>query len=702
MRAGVTTAKRPESAFARIYVDTGYELFINGRFVARVDEWANTRDYDVKFFIKQGYNQIAVHALNHSGHRGFAFELVFDGQTVLVSDKNWKTCTQERWGWILENFDDSSWDNPHELDLSAAGEPQWWTLPGSQPELIVPTLDCTQFFGGAIPKACDSPFFNAKPVNYTPDKNVVDLIGKEYETHTQTPHLPEIHKFSRILECTADEKDGVVSFDKTERYTGASFIIDFGIETLGFFRMRIKSEKPVSFRLYYAETYDQALTEVTRDMAQHRMLVEEYRLFGGEQEFETHTRLAFRFARVEFFDCAAPVKADGFSVRTALYPVARKGYFACNNADLNKLWQMGERTMHYCMQEYYLDAPKRDRLFWVGDACVEAMINYYTFADTDLFEFSWDEAAKKQYPDGGIPSVLGVASSIIWDYVAWYVIGYYDYYMYTGKSEFALNHLESMLKATDWLINRADETGLINVPANPLGKLWMVTLPHVEGYDPFINILYCKSLETAAIFTKMAGDGRYEKYSKLYETTSEALKLRHPEKEMFELYEATWDSPVQYVLGGIEIAQGNPGKMLSRINTYWKHMLDAHMDCLHEGTLKDFREYFSSPIDEKSEPDKRVVSFCSFCHAWTASPNVWLPTGIAGIKPIEPGFKKVQIKPVTDALKNFKCVVPTPYGEIAVACENGVFSYYLPDGITAELTIGGKITEVTGKGQVSI
>ena len=33
MRAGVTAAKRPESAFARIYVDTGYELFINGRFV---------------------------------------------------------------------------------------------------------------------------------------------------------------------------------------------------------------------------------------------------------------------------------------------------------------------------------------------------------------------------------------------------------------------------------------------------------------------------------------------------------------------------------------------------------------------------------------------------------------------------------------------------------------------------------------------
>ena len=702
-RSGVTVARRPEYAYARIYVDTGYELFINGRFVARVDEWNNTRDYDVKMFIKEGYNQISVHGINHGGHRGFAFELVLDGETVLVSDKNWKTCTHERWGWTLESVDDSAWDNPHELDFSAAGGPQWWTKPGSQPERIVPTLDCSQFFLGAIPKTCDSPFFNAKPVNYTPNKNVVDIVGKEYEEYAKTPHLPEIHRYSKILECTAQNDSGIITVDKTERYTGKSFIVDFGRETLGFFRMRLKSDKPMSFRICYAETLDQALTDSSRDAAQYRMFNEEYRIFGGNQEFESRARLAFRFARIELFDCGAEVTASDFSVRTALYPVARKGYFSCDNEDLNELWRMGERTIHYCMQEYYLDAPKRDRFLWVGDARIETMVNYYTFADSDLFEFSWDEVSKKQYPNGGIPSVYGEASSMLWDYVAWYVIAYYDYYMHTGKSEFVLNHRDSLQKATDYLTSLTDETGLINVPENPLGKLWMVTLNSYVGYDPFLNTLYKKCLETAAFFARLAGDiPAAEKYDVLLEKTAKSLKAREPEKELLEIYDDTFHSPLQYVLGEIEINQDEPEKMLRRIHTYWKFMLDSGMDCMYEGILKDYRQHFTARVDEKSDPSNKKVSFCSYCHAWSASPNVWLPMGIAGIKPIEPGFKKVQIKPAIGALKNFSCVVPTPYGEIAVVSENSEFKYHLPDGVTGELTIGGKTSSVSGDGTVTV
>jgi hypothetical protein len=95
---------------ARIFIDTGYELFINGRLVAHVDEWANTRDYDVRLFLQHGENLIAVRGINHAGHRGFTFELVADNQSVLVSDDSWRVLSEERWGWMLPDFDDSMWD----------------------------------------------------------------------------------------------------------------------------------------------------------------------------------------------------------------------------------------------------------------------------------------------------------------------------------------------------------------------------------------------------------------------------------------------------------------------------------------------------------------------------------------------------------------------------------------------------------------
>ena len=38
-------ATRPRRAVLRLFADTTYELFINGRLAAALSEWANARDY---------------------------------------------------------------------------------------------------------------------------------------------------------------------------------------------------------------------------------------------------------------------------------------------------------------------------------------------------------------------------------------------------------------------------------------------------------------------------------------------------------------------------------------------------------------------------------------------------------------------------------------------------------------------------------
>ena len=53
-------------AVVRIFVDTGFELFLNERLVAVVDEWNNQRDYDVTPFLRGGENLAAVRGVNHS------------------------------------------------------------------------------------------------------------------------------------------------------------------------------------------------------------------------------------------------------------------------------------------------------------------------------------------------------------------------------------------------------------------------------------------------------------------------------------------------------------------------------------------------------------------------------------------------------------------------------------------------------------
>lgn len=683
----------PKTAYARIYVDTGYELFINGRYVARVDEWCNTRDYNVRLFLNAGENLIAVHALNHGGHRGLAFELAVDGESVLATDGAWKTAPHEEWGWMLNDFNDSAWAQATVLDMSAAGSPQWWTKPGSDPERIVPTLDCSQFFLGDIPKTCASPYWTARPDGWKPDPAVTKLVGEDYAAFAQAAHLPAIHKYQALLQNTAEAlEDGRVLIRETQRYTGPSFIVDMGGETVGFFRMKLESAKALSYRLYYGETLDEAMSEPSRDQDLNKMLREEYRVFGGVQEVESRMRVAFRYVRVEFYDAAAPVTASDFAVRTTLYPVSRRGYFACDDADLTKVWQMGERTQHFCMQEYYLDAPKRDRFMWTGDTRMQALVNYYTFADTKLFEFCWDELARTQYPSGGISSAYGEGCSMLWDYTAWYVIAYYDEYMYSGCADFALKNINSIEKCVDYLMSLADESGLINVPKNPLGRLWMVVLNTFVGYDPFLNELYLRCLKAASLFVGMVSEERAARYRLAAGKVEPKVNALLADDAMVRHFDETPHTTLQYELAEMALNDGKIDDMLARIRKYWVCMISSGSDCLHEGTSS------TGKLNRIDAHNTDHPGFGSYCHAWTAAATVLLPMGVAGIRPVEPGFKRVRIAPKMGDLKAVRCVVPAPQGEIAVRIENGEIAYHLPAGVEGELVLEDRTLRISGDG----
>ncbi len=669
--------EKPQRAVARIFVDTGYELFINGRLVAHVDEWANTRDYDVRLFLQHGENLIAVRGINHAGHRGFTFELVADNQSVLVSDDSWRVLSEERWGWMLPDFDDSMWDFAKVMDMSCAGAPQWNTMPGNDPTKIIPVLDGTPFFQAEIPKRVDSPFFTAKLPDWRPTDEVLEIAGRNYREFASRP-LPQIITADKLLHCNnCQTGGGKVELSAQGRYSGAGFVLDFEEEVVGFLRMRVKSEKEVGFRIFYGETINEAMGEISRDVCQHRMLVEEYRLRGGVQEFESRMRVGFRFARMEFFDCSASLIADGFSLRTSLYPVAFKGYFHCNDELLNRIWRAGYKTLHLCMQEYYIDAVKRDRFLWVGDARNEVLYNYYLFGDTALFEFCWDEMAKCQYPDGSIPSAYGQGLSLIWDYVAWYVIAFHDYYLHTGKKEFLLKHKITIEKAVDWLISKAGDDGLIDIPANPLG-VWMVVLNKAVGQDTLMNWLYMRSLEMAVELENIAGDSiRQNRYQDIRDKVASKVQALLQTAPIADC-KANWSNATAMTeIVGQKFQNGHVDAAFKLIRDRWGAMLAGGADTLFEGF---YHEKYPS-VTGVNPAEK--VDFISYCHGWTGGATMLLMSEVAGIKPLVPGFERFSITPKPGDLTEFTAVVPTPYGEIAVRLADNDFTVVVPDGTTA-------------------
>ena len=79
----------------------------------------------------------------------------------------------------------------------------------------------------------------------------------------------------------------------------------------------------------------------------------------------------------------------------------------------------------------------------------------------------------------------------------------------------------------------------------------------------------------------------------------------------------------------------------------------------------------------------------SDCHAWASLLCYEMPAVILGVRPVEPGFGQVLIRPVVGHLSFASGSVPTPKGAVWVSWKkdrSGKISlqYHLPEGMTEE------------------
>ena len=101
----------------------------------------------------------------------------------------------------------------------------------------------------------------------------------------------------------------------------------------------------------------------------------------------------------------------------------------------------------------------------------------------------------------------------------------------------------------------------------------------------------------------------------------------------------------------------------------------------------------SGRIDEIPAPDKKDLhadygQFCykglrhSLCHGWSSGVIPFFIEEIVGLKILEPGFKKIAVRPNPGSLKYISAKIPSPHGMINIEVKNGSSKVVVPDGIT--------------------
>ena len=85
----------------------------------------------------------------------------------------------------------------------------------------------------------------------------------------------------------------------------------------------------------------------------------------------------------------------------------------------------------------------------------------------------------------------------------------------------------------------------------------------------------------------------------------------------------------------------------------------------------------AAPIDEPVPEGKKDIhgdygKFCykqfrhSLCHGWASGPTWFLTRYVLGVRVLEPGCKKLLIKPYLSNLDYVKGKYPTPYGAVTI------------------------------------
>ena len=492
----------------------------------------------------------------------------------------------------------------------------------------------------------------------------------------------------------------------------AAVLIDFGKELYGSIEFAApirQDQRALKIRVCFGESVSEAMSDVDAQGAtatnQHSLRDFTVGLpWLGTVEVGNS---GFRFVRIELVEpeTVLPVK----SVRAVLKyrDLPYLGSFRCSDERLTRIWETGAYTVHLNMQDYLWDGVKRDRLVWVGDMHPEVMTIASVFGNFEVVHRSLD-FVRDSSP---LPNWMnGIAA-----YSMWWLIIHHDLYMYGGDLPYLREQKEYINGLIDVLSSNMDGNRE-NLQGGQRLLDWPTSeMPEVihSGYQS----LMVMTMEAGARIGEWTGDKDMRK--KCIDTLDKLRKYNpgscnNKQAAAMLLISGMAESPTNecdiiakdgangfstffgyYMLRALAMG-GRFEEAMEIISDYWGAMLDLGATSFWEDL--DYAEALKAARIDEPVPhgafDYHASSgnYCykghrhSFCHGWASGPTSWMSQYILGITPLEPGCRKVAIRPNLGKLQWAEGSFPTPYGVINVKHRrqpSGKIetTYTAPDGV---------------------
>jgi len=737
-RKEIEFATKPIKACISISADTRYKLYINEKLV---EVGPSKGDYQVWYldsinvesYLKQGINIISVEVLrypqeplkgNHSTFRTSTPGLYFVGEATdadgneysFSADGTWKCCKEDgfciapeetrfaplliheevrgnlkTFGWMRESYNDENWETakPY-IKVQIHGA----VSPGNLRERTIPFM-------------------------YRTKRNFLKTINLKKTKHSLDEWNGFIRNEDKII--IAPNSEEIVEFDAGEEMTGYTKLV-------------MTKGKGTKVEVLYSEAYvqNELCGSAQEPLKRNRLDSENgylhgytdvYHLSGIGNDnqpeiYEPFWFRTFRFIQLKITTSADELVLHSFDYEETGYPLDVQTQVETSDVTHADIWDISERTLRRCMHETYEDCPFYEQLQYAMDSRQQILYTYAVSADDRLARKCMDDFKRSQRYDGLINcSYPSTFPNIIPGFSIYYILMIYDHMMYFGDKELITYHMPTIDGVLNFFDRNLTEEGYVKKVGG------------VNMEAPFWSFIdWASEWDSTAGMPTAGLQGSITMESLLYimglQHASElALYLNKKEKseEYLKRAESVKKAVLKFCMGDNGLLQDGPG-----IDVYSQHcqvfaLLTDTVGCdvgrknlyeticnkekyaqstvamcfylfraLEKANLYEYTNQYwdiwRNMIQNNCTTCVEAESYArSECHAWGALALYEFPSVILGVRPAEPGYAKVAIKPIVGYLDYASGCVKTPHGMIQVKWtkenENIKLEYELPDGL---------------------
>ncbi|MBV9223694.1 MAG: family 78 glycoside hydrolase catalytic domain [Acidobacteriaceae bacterium] len=505
----------------------------------------------------------------------------------------------------------------------------------------------------------------------------------------------------------------------------ASVTFDVGTLTTAYPELTMSGSPGSRVRVTYAEALvDERRQKGNRNEVKGRHIEGVYDEFiadgSSHRSFSPLIWRTWRYLQLDITTGDGPLTVDAMKATFSAYPFREKAAFSSDDPALSKIWEVGWRTARLCAHDTYMDTPYYERLQYVGDTRLQALISYAVAGDDRLARQAIDAIDNSRTPEGitesRFPSSLPQfipPFSLLW------VGMIHDFWMHRPDPDFVRAHLPGTRTVLDWFVSHQRPDGL-------LGKLpwwdfvdWTkdfsdgVPPQDRDGGSSVITLQLIEALRNAAELERALGDSvranRYTEYAdkaahaiyQLCWNNNYGLIADTPGQTHYSQHAnalAVWLDVIppkeQSAVMNEVLAADNPP--MSKASYYFIYYIVRALE--HAGLadqylsiLQPWRQMLDLGLStwaENPEPTR------SDSHAWSSHPNYDLLRLVAGIRSTAPGFSKMVIEPHLGPLHTVKASMPHPKGRIDVSFATSPggtnATIACPEGVEARLLWRGK------------